>query len=321
LARKPLARGTGGRIHGVDLGNAQSEDSGAWPKTSRPRISVVIPAHDEEHTIDRCLTRLLAGPGAEELQVVVVCNGCRDGTAQRARAYSSGGVLVLETQVRGKAQALNLGDSVAEHFPRFYVDADVSVTTEAIRDVARLLGEDEGILLAAPRAVLDYTGLDWLARSYFRVWTSLPYFEGGVIGSGIYAFSSAGRARFGEFPEIIADDEFARLQVGPSERRASSTSTFSISPPRSLREILRVQARVRAGNCELHRLFPNLRANDETSPLRSLAVILLRPRLWPLAPIYLAVRTLAAVMGRWKLHDAARRLEWERDHSSREAFH
>ena len=43
-------------------------------------VSVVIPAHNEETVIGRCLAALFAGAGEGELDVVVVCNGCRDGT-------------------------------------------------------------------------------------------------------------------------------------------------------------------------------------------------------------------------------------------------
>ena len=56
-------------------------------------------------------------------RVVVACNGCTDGTADVARSFA--GVVVLETAWPSKTAALNLGDEVAEIFPRLYVDADV----------------------------------------------------------------------------------------------------------------------------------------------------------------------------------------------------
>jgi hypothetical protein len=78
-------------------------------------ISIVIPAHDEERVIGRCLSGLASGAEPGELEVVVVANGCTDGTAAAARTFP--GVRVVETPVAGKAAALNLGDEHAPAFP------------------------------------------------------------------------------------------------------------------------------------------------------------------------------------------------------------
>src|SRR5438105_4681173 len=49
-------------------------------------VSVVVPAHDEAAVIGRCLRALTEGSDPGEVEVVVVCNGCRDDTAASARA-------------------------------------------------------------------------------------------------------------------------------------------------------------------------------------------------------------------------------------------
>lgn len=48
--------------------------------------SIVIPAHNEGQVIGRLLDSLLAGPAEDETDIVVVCNGCTDDTAQIAAA-------------------------------------------------------------------------------------------------------------------------------------------------------------------------------------------------------------------------------------------
>jgi hypothetical protein len=164
--------------------------------------------------------------------------------------------------------------------------------------------------------VVDLAARNFLVRSYYRVWTALPYFTEGVIGAGVYAFSEAGRKRFGDFPDIIADDEFARLQAAPHERRSSPGSSFTITPPTSLRAILHINTRVRAGMYELREKFPELLANDNTNPRRSLSVIATSPRLWPHAPLYLGLQFLAKLRAHRKLRSDAARI-WERDESSR----
>jgi glycosyltransferase involved in cell wall biosynthesis len=279
-------------------------------------VSIIVPAYNEGRTIERCLTAMLEGTKAGELEVIVVANGCSDDTAARARAFESRGVKVIDTPVGSKSNALNLGDALATRFPRFYVDADIVLTPQAIRDVAAMLDDDSDLVVAAPRPIVDYSERSLLVRSYYTVWTSLPYFTEGMVGSGVYAFSRKGRARFDRFPDIIADDEFARLQAAPHERACSSRSSFRITPPTTLRAILHINTRVRAGNYELRERFPELVRNDNTNPSRSLQVIALTPRLWPHAPLYLGMQFLAKLKAHRKLRQRAEKV-WERDESSR----
>jgi glycosyltransferase involved in cell wall biosynthesis len=99
-------------------------------------ISVVIPAHNEQDVIARCLEALTPVSGLEPLEVVVVCNGCDDRTAEVARTFD---VQVVETSIASKTAALNLGDARVAGFPRFYVDADVVVSADAVRRIAAVL--------------------------------------------------------------------------------------------------------------------------------------------------------------------------------------
>ena len=56
-----------------------------------------------------------AEPG--EMEIIVVCNGCKDDTADVARAFGDP-VKVVETEIPSKIKALNLGDEAATCFPR-----------------------------------------------------------------------------------------------------------------------------------------------------------------------------------------------------------
>lgn len=281
-----------------------------------PRASIVIPAHNEGKVIHRGLSSLLESAAPGEFEIVVVCNGCSDDTAAQARRFGSA-VKVVETEVQSKIHALNLGDREVHGFPRFYVDADIQITAEAIREVATLLRDDSAILVAAPRAVVAYEDRPYLIRSFYRVWTRLPYFCENMVGSGVYAFSRQGRARFGEFPPIIADDEFARLTAAPGERRSTSGIAFTIHPPRTVGGLLKIMTRARTGMYELKEKFPDLSANNNTNSGRTLQIIARSPSLWPHAPVYLSIMLLAKL----KAHQRTRRGRdhtWQRDDTSRQ---
>ena len=94
-------------------------------------ISVIIPAQNEARSIGRGLASLLDGLVDDELQIVVVCNGCTDDTAEIARRFGPP-VEVVETPVASKSAALRRGEEIATGFPRFYVDADVELPLESL---------------------------------------------------------------------------------------------------------------------------------------------------------------------------------------------
>ena len=304
------------RVH-IDTNSSQDSAGRPTPASvnTRSLASVVIPAHNEARVIERGLAAILRDTAPGEVEVVVVCNGCTDDTAARARRFGPG-VKVVETPIPSKIHALNLGDRHVSAFPRFYIDADVQLSPGAIRDVASMLGDDSPILVAAPRAVVALEDRPWTIRAFYRVWTRLPYFSETLIGSGVYAFSRKGRARFDQFPDITADDEFARLTATPDERRSSTATTFTIYPPRTLHGLLKIMTRARSGMYELQERLPQLDANNHTTAGRSLRIIATSPSMWLDAPIYLGVMLLAKLRAHQRPGSNPNRT-WERDNTSR----
>jgi glycosyltransferase involved in cell wall biosynthesis len=274
-------------------------------------ISVVMPAHDEAAVIRRGLEYLLAGAAPGELEVIVACNGCTDETAAIARQFGPP-VRVLEIPTASKIAALNAADAVATAFPRVYMDADVRIDIAGVRQLAAVLNEP-GILLAAPRLRMDLRHTTWMVRAFYKVWTRLPY-NRTMVGTGVYALSAAGRGRFGEFPNIIADDGFVRFHFRPEERRTAEAAEVWVDPPRSLAGLLRIKTRARLGQYELRRKHPELRGADAKSPGALLGVLLKEPALWPHVPAYFAINLAT----RWRARrrqDQDHTRVWGRDDS------
>lgn len=277
--------------------------------------SVIIPAHDEAGVIRRCLHGILDDARPGEFEVVVVCNGCRDGTAAAAREFGAA-VQVVETEVASKWNALNLGDAAASRFPRFYVDADVTLTAGSIRQVAALLAAGPA-LAAAPVPRFDIAGASYWVRAYYRIWTRLPYIRAGLIGSGVYALSAKGRRRFDSFPDIISDDGFVRLQFKPGERVTVKEAEFVVTAPRRLRQLLQIKSRSHKGLLQLHRQCPELLGNDRRDYLPSLKELAARPRLWFDVCVYVGIVLTVKTIARWKYWFGGMR-RWERDETSRQ---
>ncbi|GAA3437145.1 glycosyltransferase [Kutzneria kofuensis] len=209
--------------------------------------SVVIPAHNEEAVLGRCLSTLLADADEDEFDVVVVPNACTDKTADVAREY---GVRVVETPYGGKAHALRLGDDVCRDFPRVYLDADIELSTRSVRELVAAL-ERPGILACAPVPRWDLSGSSWIARRVHRVHDRLIAPSRVLAGVGVYVLSKAGHAKAFPLPDVISDDGWVHRSFTPLERTIVPSAHSVVRPARTVRAHLRRRMRVRQGNRQL----------------------------------------------------------------------
>ncbi|WP_342373144.1 WecB/TagA/CpsF family glycosyltransferase [Propioniciclava soli] len=276
-------------------------------------LSVVIPAHNEAVSIDRCLAALGGTAIGREAEIVVVANGCEDGTAAAARAHAESlpGLIVVETDLASKVHALNLGDEHATAFPRVYLDADIELSPDALPALRDALA-GPAPRVAAPRIVFDTAGSSWAVRAFYDIFARLPYATQGLVGLGVYALSESGRRRFGAFPELTSDDLFVQRLFAPHER-VSTPGTFTVATPRRWRDLVKVRARIARGNAEFGEAeLPGVDTRSSTGgTARALLGLLVRdPRRIVGAVVY-AVTRLAAQR---RARSGAR---WERDDSSR----
>jgi hypothetical protein len=257
----------------------------------------------------------VAEPG--ELDVVVVCNGCRDRTAQIAAGFGPS-VRVIETDVASKTHALNLGDGAARSFPRIYIDADVVLSLQSVRALAAALRRP-GALAAAPRAkIVHGEDSDWSVRAFYRFWMALPFMQEGMITGGAYALSEEGRRRFDAFPDLLADDGFVRLHFAPEERIEVGEAVSEVRAPAKLDDLIKIRSRSRLGVYQLRARFPEkYRAERQTKRYRrAIAQVATNPALYLAAIPFILVSAVSRVR-------AARQLQslegyvWERDDSSR----
>ena len=197
---------------------------------------------------------------------MVVANGCCDATVERAGSFAGRfaerGWSLRTTAIAeaSKPAALNRGDELATTGIRIYLDADVVLSPNALSAVVTLLQPSTGAEFASPALLVARSG-NRFTRNYARIWASLPYVSGDVIGLGFYAVSARGRKRWDVFPQIVADDKFARLHFSECERRIASDASFTVFMPEGLRELIRVRSRWIRANAELARGFPTSRGS------------------------------------------------------------
>jgi cellulose synthase/poly-beta-1,6-N-acetylglucosamine synthase-like glycosyltransferase len=108
-------------------------------------VSVIVPAHNEERIIERCIQCLLENDYLKK-EIIVVDDGSTDKTYQIARTYSQKGLikLVRREQASGKkAKAVNLGLRLAKGDIILVVDADTLLEVTAISHMVKYFADPE----------------------------------------------------------------------------------------------------------------------------------------------------------------------------------
>jgi glycosyltransferase involved in cell wall biosynthesis len=274
----------------------------------------VIAAHDEERVIGACLEALLRQGIAPE-RIVVVPNGCSDRTAEVASGH---GVVVVDRREPGKSVALNAGDAVVPAGPRVYLDADIVVPDGGVAALAARLDAAPPVLAVVPGRRLSTAGRPLAVRAYSAISERLPAFRTGLFGRGMILLSEAGRARFGAFPEMIADDLFLDSQFSAEEKASVDAVTVVVEAPYTTHELLNRLVRVRRGNAQMRaaaaagEIELDVRPSDRWAWLK---VALARPWLLPAAVVYLSLTLTASRRARRSTGSA---ISWGQDAGSRE---
>ena len=230
-------------------------------------LNIVIPARNEEANITTCLTALIEQTHPGPVRIVVIPNGCTDSTAAVVRSFlqrlpHNYSLVTSELPTSSKAAALNAGDRLTVPGHRIYLDADAVLSATALADMSATLDAPNDIHLCAPARHIKYSR-SWITRCYKDIWSSLPYIEGSVIFSGVYAVSIAGRSRWDTFPQLHSDDKFVRLHFAPDACSTISTATSTIRLPVGLRRLFSSRVRWCRGNIALRRAYPHLVAADQ----------------------------------------------------------
>jgi hypothetical protein len=193
-----------------------------------------------------------------------------------------------------------------------YLDADVVLPGASARAVFERL-HTGAALAARPPIHYAVAHSDHLVRRYHRARARMPSVMTSLWGAGVYALSSEGRRRFGEFPDVIADDLFVDRCFDRSEIEIVDCAPVIVRAPRSARDLAHVLRRTYRGQSE-QRPQPDLRPPSRLpTTLYELARHSLVPPSQALDGIaYASLAVSARISSRF-----TRGSTWERDDASR----
>ncbi len=107
--------------------NRLLREYGRFGDLDSPRISVVIPAHNEEAYISRAVESVLRQDYKGHVEVIIVSNGSTDNISEVVKGYAHKGVKLYETEKKGIGLARNHGAQMATGDVIVFLDADTEM--------------------------------------------------------------------------------------------------------------------------------------------------------------------------------------------------
>ncbi|RIB35630.1 MAG: hypothetical protein BXU00_00825 [Candidatus Nanoclepta minutus] len=115
-----------------------------------PKVSIIVPAYNEEKNIENTIKSLLSlDYPRDKLEIIVVDDGSKDRTYEVARKYESDVLKVYRKENGGKASALNYGIKRASGEFIVTMDADSVVPKDALKKMLEYFDEDVMIVVPA----------------------------------------------------------------------------------------------------------------------------------------------------------------------------
>ncbi len=149
-------------------------------RAERAAVSVVVPAYQEEASIAPALIRLLKVLDADgrRYEVVVVCDGCTDRTAELARGLGRDEVRVVEYQPnQGKGHALQTGFGATVHPLVAFLDGDMDLDPVVLPDYLRRIERGDADVVVGskvhPDSTVSYPLTRRVASRLFKIATRL----------------------------------------------------------------------------------------------------------------------------------------------------
>ena len=219
------------------------------------RISVLIPAYNEERVIERSVAQVLRSENAR-VEVIVIDDGSRDRTSAIVRDVfgKDERVRLLTIENGGKARALNRGLELARSEIVIALDADTQFEPETIARLSRWFAEDERLGAVAGNAkvgnrinvitkwqALEYVTAQNLERRALARLGAMTVVPGAVGAWRKQAIVEVG----GYPPETLAEDQDLTIAIQRNGWRATydQSAIAWTEAPQTLRQLARQRFR------------------------------------------------------------------------------
>ena len=176
------------------------------------RLSIVIPAFNEERVIEDCLESISMSLGGNHdgectAEIIVVDNNSTDRTADLAR---QAGAMVVFEPINQIGRARNAGAAAATGEWLLFLDADSLLSAELLADIMAMIKDGKHVGCGS---TLSMDGLPWWANGIFHVWRGMSIMFRWAAGALIVCRRDAFQ-EIGGFPVDIYALEEIELSKG-----------------------------------------------------------------------------------------------------------
>ncbi len=227
---------------------------------SYPKVSVIIPAYNEEKVIANTIEALLETKYPKK-EIIFVDDGSKDNTLRIATRYKDR-IKVLHKENGGKATALNYGIQYSTGEIIVIVDADTIIGRQSLKEIVKGFEVDEHVAAVAGNIkvrnatnwitrcqALEYiTGIQ-IVRRAFDVFGSIT-----IVPGALGAFKKSYLMEDGAYGKdtIVEDfDQTIKLLKAGLITQGSSKATAYTEAPNTIRDFIAQRKRWYRGNMQV----------------------------------------------------------------------
>jgi len=217
-----------------------------------PKVSIVIPAYNEEKNIEKCIISIFnSSYPKNKLDIIVIDDGSTDNTPKIIKKYKS--IRVLKQNHLGKVEALNLGALKSSHEFILTLDADTILDKKCIRELLKpfsdkSIGATTGnnkvrnhkSLISAFQNI-EYHFSNLIRNSFSKVFNNGIWFSGSLA---CYRKSALKKIDYFK-KDTLAEDQDIALELKRAGYKTINTSTafgYTIVPSK-IKDLYKQRAR------------------------------------------------------------------------------
>ncbi|MEY2342339.1 glycosyltransferase family 2 protein [Acidithiobacillus sp. IBUN Pt1247-S3] len=239
--------------------------------TEYPAVSVLVAAYNEELAIADTLKSVLRQEYPGALEVIVVDDGSKDGTAAQVEAFDHPSLRLIRQPINGgKASALNAGLQHAQHGLVITIDADTYLYHNAIKFiVGRYLSDPSNTAAVAGAIAVRNSRKNWITRlqewDYFHgiaiVKRVQSLYQGTLVAQGAFSlYEKSILLELGGWAPVVGEDivlSWGMLTKGYRIGYAENAVVFT-NVPESYRQLFQQRRRWARGMFEAIRAHPRI---------------------------------------------------------------
>lgn len=145
-------------------------------------LSIIILSYNTKDLLRDCLKTVFAAvkiASGKEIEVIVVDNASKDGSAQMVRKEFPRVILLVNKKNLGYAKGNNLGLRKAQGRLVLFLNSDTQIKPESLEEIIKFMDEDTDIGATTPKTMLFSGKMDPdCHRGFPTPWASFCYFTG-----------------------------------------------------------------------------------------------------------------------------------------------